>query len=358
MDFQNNNNDISDAVPPQQPPAQGPGYIPPGVQGARPAPARRKGSGWRIFFGVVLVLSIIANIVLFLALVGVAAFVMTGHTGLLTEEVLRAGPASSKIAVVSVQGLIQAELASSVYNQLKAAADDSNVKGVILRVNSPGGTISGSDRIYNEVLRFRKETGKPIVGLMQGVAASGGYYVSVACEKIMAEPTTITGSIGVLSWYLVVQDLLKDKLGIEPVTVKSGTRKDWPSSFRKPAPEELKYIEDKVITPAYNRFLKVVAEGRRELLGAEEVEKLADGSIFWAEEALEEKLIDGIGYLDDAVALVKSMAGLTEARVVQYRRPFSLARFMGYGKQNTLKIDKNTLYELATPEIMYLWSAY
>ena len=159
---------------------------------------------------------------------------------------------------------------------------------------------------------------------MQGTAASGGYYASVACEKIVAEPTTITGSIGVVMMHFVFQNLLENKLGIQPVFLTMGEKKDWPSSFRTPTKEELAYVHDRLLEPAYRRFVGVVKEGRQEALAPGEVEKLADGSIFVADQALEVKLIDKIGYLDDAIATVKALAGIEDAQVVEYRRPFSL----------------------------------
>ena len=337
-----------------QPPTPMPGY------GVSPPPVKpaRTGTGWRIFWGIMLGFSVMANVVLFLMLIGVVALFATGQRGLLTEEVVREGPASHKIAMVTVQGIIHGELANDVYQQLKAARQDRRVKGIIVRVNSPGGTISASDQIYTQIRKFQQEEKKPVVAFMQGVAASGGYYASVACEKIMAEPTTITGSIGVISWWLVVQELLEDKLGVLPVTIKSGQKKDWPSSFRQPAPEELQYMQDKLVTPAYERFVEVVAEGRKASLSPERVRQLADGGIYGAREALEEKLIDEIGYLDEAIDLVKSMAGIDRARVVEYRKPLSLSDFLSYRQQNLLKLDRATLYELGTPQILYLWSAY
>jgi protease-4 len=352
MDFEQGSN-ISGPMQPQ-PPTPMPGY------GVSPPPARSpaRGTGWRIFWGIMLGFSVMANVVLFLMLIGVVALFATGQRGLLTEEVVREGPASHKIAMVTVQGIIHGELANDVYQQLKAARQDRRVKGIIVRVNSPGGTISASDQIYTQIRKFQQEEKKPVVAFMQGVAASGGYYASVACEKIMAEPTTITGSIGVISWWLVVQELLEDKLGVLPVTIKSGQKKDWPSSFRQPAPEELQYMQDKLVTPAYERFVEVVAEGRKASLSSERVRQLADGGIYGAREALEEKLIDEIGYLDEAIDLVKSMAGIDRARVVEYRKPLSLSDFLSYRQQNLLKLDKATLYELGTPQILYLWSAY
>jgi protease-4 len=307
---------------------------------------------------ILLALSVMANIAMFLMLIGLLAVFATGQRSMLAEGVVREGPSRNRIAMVTVQGIIHGELANDVYRQLKAARQDRRVKGIIVRINSPGGTISASDQIYKEILKYREEVKKPVVAFMQGVAASGGYYASVACEKIVAEPTTVTGSIGVLSGWFVVQQLLEDKLGVLPVTITSGQKKDWPSSFREPAPEELQYMRDKLITPAYERFVEIVAEGRKEMLSPEQVRQLSDGSIYGAQEALEVKLIDEIGYLDRAIGMVKSMAGIDEAEVVEYRKPFSFMDFLSYRKASLPKLDRNLLYELGTPEILYLWSAY
>jgi len=257
-----------------------------------------------------------------------------------------------------VEGIIYGESAKDVYSQLEKARHDKRVKGVIIRVDSPGGLISASDQIYKEILKYRQEEGKPVVAFMQDVAASGGYYTSVACEKIIAEPTALTGSIGVIMGHFVFQELLENKLGILPVILKSGKKKDWPSSFQVPTEEQLQYLQDKLITPAYERFVQVVAEGRQSQLTVDDVRRLADGGILGAQEALNEKLIDEIGYLDEAIGVAKSLAGIKEARVVEYRKPFSLASFLSYRSQGVLKINRATLYELNTPQVMYLWSAY
>jgi len=352
MDFEQNNY----SSVPTGPQPTGPNYNP-ALGGPTIAP-RRKGTGWRIFWGIVLALSVMANVVLFMMLIGVVAIFATGQRDILDEEIIRQGPARTKIAMISLQGVIYDQSASDIYRQLKVVRRDKHVKAVIVRVNSPGGTISASDQIYMEINKFRKEEKIPVVAFMQGVAASGGYYASVACDQIIAEPTTITGSIGVISWYLVVQELLENKLGIMPVTIKSGRKKDWPSSFRKPEPEEIQYMRDKVITPALERFIEVVAEGRKKLLTIEDIRKLADGGIFGAKEAKEEKLIDQVGYLDEAIDLAKSLAKIDKAQVVQYRKPFSFANFFSYRKPNLLNLNRATLYELGTPQILYLWSAY
>lgn len=321
------------------------------------AAAPKKKSGWRVFWGIFLGLSVLANIVFFVMIIGLMAVIVTGQADMITEKVLVRGPRTNKIAVIRVHGLIDSAMAQDVIEQIEYARNDSHVKAIILNVDSPGGTISGSDQIHNAVLRYRNEYKKPVVGFMQNLAASGGYYISVATDEIVAEPTTITGSVGVIMGYLVLQDLLEGKLGIEPVIIKSGARKDWPSSFHKPSEEELQYFQEKIIGPAFERFKKIVADGR-EALSIEDVTRLADGSIFSAQEALEEKMIDELGYFDDVVAKAMELAHLDKAQVVEYTRPFSLASIFGAKTEGIFKLDKSTIYELSTPEVMYLWSVH
>ena len=342
-------------TPPSSPPPPPPG--PPAYQPfERP---RKRVSGWRVFWGILLALSVLANVGLFLMLIVLGAAVMTGGAGgFYDEAVVREGPRGTKIVLVNVEGIIHSQQADNVYRQLKAAREDRNVRALIVRVNSPGGTISGSDRIYAELRRYREETGQPIVAFMEGVAASGGYYASVACDTIVAEPTAITGSIGVVMSYFVFQELLENKLGIQPVHLTRGEKKHWPSSFRAPKQEELDYIEERLLTPAYERFVDIVQEGRAKTLSAEEVRQLADGSIYGAPKALEVKLIDKVGYLDDAIGMARSLAGIQAAQVVEYRRPFSFRDMLSVKSANTLKLNRNTLYELSTPEVLYMWSAY
>jgi protease-4 len=290
-------------------------------------------------------------------IIGLMAVIVTGKTDIITEKVLVHGPRAKKIAVIRVQGIIDSAMARDIIEQIEYAQNDHRVKAIIINVDSPGGTVSGSDQIHNAIVKYRNDYEKPVVGFMQNLAASGGYYISVATDEIVAEPTTITGSVGVIMGYLVLQDLLEGKLGIEPVVVKSGRRKDWPSSFRKPTEEELLYYREKVIDPAFNRFKQIVADGRKEL-SMEDVTRLADGSIFPAEEALEEKMVDELGYFNDAVTKAKELANLYDAQVVEYRRPFSFASIFGAETNAIFKLDKNKLYELSTPQVMYLWSIH
>ena len=353
MDFEQNNNgsDFSQPQPPE------PVYSLP----ADTAPVKKpkKRIGRRIFWSIFIGLSVLANIVLFLMLimVSVAAVFGAGASDGFVEEVIHKGPRTSKIAVLNLRGVIADELSRDVRKQLKMAREDPTIKGLIIRVNSPGGMVSASDQIHNAILNFRRQTKKPVVAFMQGIAASGGYYASVACDRIIAEPTTITGSVGVIMGYFVVQELLEEKLGIQPVIVKSGLKKDWPSSFQPPTDEQRQYLQDKLIKPAYERFVKLVDMGRPTLT-LEEVRRLADGSIYGADEALEEKMIDKIGYLNDAIGEVMSLALIKDAQVVEYRKPFSLARLLDARTSSIPKIDRAALYEFTTPQLLYLWSIH
>jgi protease-4 len=344
-------------VPPYcpPPPSMPPGY---GVWYGTGEPPRRRG-GWRIVWGVFTFLSVAANILLLLMVIGAFALVASGgYRGGFTEQTIESGPRTDKIVIIPIVGIIDEAQAQRVTEQLKAAREDKAVKGLIVRIDSPGGTISGSDQIYTEIRKFRVDQGKPVIAFMQGMAASGGYYGSVACEKIIAEPTVITGSIGVIMAHFVFGELLEKKLGVQPVVIKSGEKKDWPSSFAAPTEEQLQYLRDRLITPAFDRFLSVVAEGRKGVLTAEQIRPLADGGIYTAPQAVDNKLIDQLGYLDDAIAQVKSMAGLVKAEVVEYRQVFSWMSLLEAKSNVGLKLDRSTLLDVTMPQVMYLWRAY
>jgi protease-4 len=322
-----------------------------------PPAAAKKSTGWKIFFGIILTLSIMVNIVLLLSLIIVGAVSLAGSStksGYYKENVIQSGPSASKIAIINIEGVIQNEMAKDIEKQINYAKEDKKVKAVIFRIVSPGGAVGASDRIYYWISNYKKQTGNPAVAFMDTLAASGGYYASAACDKIIAEPTAITGSIGVIMGHFVMQELLETKLGIKPVVVKSGPHKDWPTTFEPVTEEQLAYLSDKLIMPTYERFVSIVAESRKDVLDANEVRTLADGSIYNAAEALDKKLIDQIGYLPDAIELAKSLAKIDDAKVVEYEKPFTFESIFG---ANSLlrKFDRNTLYELTTPQMMYLW---
>jgi protease-4 len=157
--------------------------------------------------------------------------------------------------------------------------------------------------------------------------------------------------------YMVLQELLEGKLGIQPIIVKSGEKKDWPSSFSPPTDEQIQYLQDKLVKPSYERFVGIVGDGR-EMLTAEDVRRLADGSIYGAQEALDEGLIDSIGYMDTAIERVTELAGAKDVQVVEYAKPFSLSRFLSSESESIFNIDRESLYELNVPQVMYLWTGF
>jgi len=363
MDFDNTqdayNNEPGQSIPPKQPQTP-PVYNIPDFSSAvyDPYPKKKKGSGWKIFWGIVLVLSILANGFMLLAMVGMGAVLAGGGRAAdqgLVEKVLIDGHRGNKIAVINVQGLIDGKMSEWVHKQVKMAEHDASVKALIVRIDSPGGGVSSSDQIHYYINRFKKHTGKPVLAFMQSIAASGGYYSAVACDEIMAEPTVITGSIGVIMNHLVIKDLLEQKLGINPVTLKSGERKDWPSMFNETTDEEKQYLMNQVITPAYDRFVELVAEGRKNVMTEEQIRELADGSIYTAQQAADNKLIDVIGYFDEAVYRAQKMANISNARVVTYEELFSFWSLMRAQSYANINLETEILEKIAAPRILYLW---
>ncbi len=198
------------------------------------------------------------------------------------EVVLVKSPAKEKVLVVDVEGMIstlapgsvfnrEGDMLSQVYARLQRAGEDKLVRGIILRLDTPGGDVTSSDILYREVLKFKKRTGLPVVALMMGVAASGGYYVASACDAIIAHPSTITGSIGVISLFPDVEGLLS-KVGVKVQVIKSGELKDAGSPFRNLNEQEQRLFQG-IIDELYARFLDVVHEKRKDALSLEESKK-------------------------------------------------------------------------------------
>jgi len=243
------------------------------------------------------------------------------------EKVLEPSSSNDKILVLDLEGFISSSFSpnplkkeksviSHIYYRLELASQDPNVKGVILCLDTPGGGVTATDILYNEVLEFKKETNLPVVALMMGVAASGGYYVASACDYIIAHPSTITGSIGVISIFPNFHELM-DKLGIQVNVIKSGKMKDAGSSFKDLSPKEQDIFQD-IVDELHKDFLDAVYRTRENLLSREKLEELADGRIYTASQAFEHKLIDEIGYFDTAKNRIKQIAGIEEAQVVAY----------------------------------------
>lgn len=283
------------------------------------------------------------------------------------REITISGKGFYKILVIEVSGFISAEergdsllnsksapsLVSRVNEELEKASKDYRVKAVVLRINSPGGMVTASDMIYHEIKTFRTKTGRPVIASMMDLGTSGAYYISQAADRVIAHPTTVTGSIGVIIVRADIEGLLQ-KLGIRTTEIKSGELKAMGSPF-KPLTAEEQQVFQGVIDEMYDRFLKVVVDGRKGL-SPEKARMLADGRIYTSHQALEAGLIDGIGYLSDAVDLARQLAGLDRARVVMYHRP---GDFKGSLYAGPLTLDPgvitSTLGTLATPQFLYLW---
>lgn len=224
------------------------------------------------------------------------------------------------IAVISVEGIIsegggRGNLVDMMADMLDYAQHDPRVKAVIMEVQSPGGGVNASNLIWNDVMKFKK-SGKPLVAFFNGIAASGGYYISTPADKIIATPETITGSIGVIMQSPDYSKLL-GKVGVKFNTIKSGSQKDMMSPY-KPLGKDTERILQKLVDSAYGRFVKKVANGRR--MSEEKVRKLADGRIYDSEQALENGLIDQVGYMEDSFEAAKKLAGIKDASLVRYSK--------------------------------------
>lgn len=240
------------------------------------------------------------------------------------------GWVTNKIALIDVNGVLMNRANSGLFSEgehpvsllvemLEAARKDNSVKAVVLRINSPGGSVTASEIMHDEIRRFHR-SGKPVVAMMMDVAASGGYFIACACDEIIAYPSTVTGSIGVIMQMVDLSGALA-KLGVSTDAIKSGPNKDAGSPLRAMVPEERELFQA-VIDEMFQRFVDAVDAGRPNL-EREEILKLADGRIYTAKQAHEAGLIDRIGTLRQAVQRAKELAGIDRARVVTYQRPLS-----------------------------------
>ncbi|HOE18707.1 MAG TPA: signal peptide peptidase SppA [Syntrophorhabdaceae bacterium] len=246
-----------------------------------------------------------------LAVVVVAPFIIT----IFVKE------SGDKIGIVEIEGTIIDS--KSAMDDIVRFKEDENVKGVIVRINSPGGGAAASQEIHREVKKLREK--KKVFVSMASVCASGGYYIATAGEKIYASPSTITGSIGVIMQQTVVEDLMK-KIGIQANTIKSGELKDAGTPFRKMSENERKYLND-VLTDIHEQFIKDVAEGRK--IPVDTVRQLSDGRIFTGIQAKNAGLVDTIGTFYDAVDGLKVSLNILEKPVLVYgKKPFSLLRWL------------------------------
>jgi len=287
------------------------------------------------------------------------------------KEMVLEGEGASKVLVIGVEGVLsesnpkpgmfqlreEVGMIARLKEELTKAEGDPAVKAVVLKVNSPGGSVTASDIILHELLRFKEKTGVPVVAMMMEVAASGGYYVSCAADRILAHPTTVTGSIGVLAFKVSAAKLL-DIIGVQDETLKVGDKKDMWSPLRPLTPEE-RTIFQSVIDDMDKRFLQVVCAARKPT--AAELATFSDGRILEAKQALKLRLVDRLGYIDDAIAEAKSLAKIEKATVTTYARPRqyrnNVYSVLGPPTEpNMLGMDTSWMSTL-TPGVhfMYLW---
>jgi protease-4 len=244
------------------------------------------------------------------------------------QEFTLEGEGDEKVLVIQISGIIWDQrkigflqsgpsMLQETISHLRKAEKDKAIKAVILKIDSPGGTVTASDIIYHELMRFKEKTGAKIVAVMMGIAASGGYYISLPADYIVAHPTTITGSVGVIIPRWQAYGLM-EKIGVRQDVSKSGKLKDMGSPFRKPTEEEVELFQN-LIEGLNERFIGLVKKHRK--LTPEALDEVATAKIFLAQDAYDTGLVDKIGYLHEAVDNAKKLAGLKEdAKVIAYRR--------------------------------------
>jgi protease-4 len=279
------------------------------------------------------------------------------------------GESGPKILMLQIDGVLSEEPESTWYGlrrespvarvreELDRARRDAEIAALLLRIDTPGGTVTASDLLYQEILRFKRERQLPVVAQLMGIATSGGYYVAMAADAVVAHPTTVTGSIGVLFAGVNLSGLMA-KYGVADQTLTSGPFKDAGSPLRPMRPEERAQIQS-VIDDMYQRFLEVVRQGRPQL-AADQVARLADGRIYSAPQALANGLVDRIGDVEESVAIARARAGIAEARVVTYHRPREYRKNLYTAAAHPLEaplVDwPAPRLPLPQPAFLYLWA--
>lgn len=290
----------------------------------------------------------------------------------LTETVVMGQGATAKIAMIEVRGMLADARRNAILSDgenpvdrfaedLHKAAVDPEVKAVIVRINSPGGTVTSSDLMYRELQRFKAETGKPVIVLMAGVAASGGYYLACAGDEIMAHPTTVTGSVGVIMQTINVSAGMQ-RFGIHADAITSGQNKAMGSPF-EPMPAEHRALFQNMVNEFFEGFAAVVRAGRPNMTESAFAE-VRDGRVVTGRRAVELDLADRLGDVHDAYAVAKAAAGVDAARLVKYHRPLAHVGSVYANapsptpratELNLVQIDLGTAMSGSPATFMYLW---
>jgi protease IV len=258
---------------------------------------------------------------------------------------------TNKIAVIPIEGEILES--RDTLELLRKYAGNTTVKAIVMRINSPGGAIAPSQEIYSEIRKTRQRSGKPIVASLDSVGASGGYYIAAGCDEIVANPGSITGSIGVILDWMEVDDLIHwAKMRRETIT--SGAMKAAGSPFRQLTDAERQYLQ-RIVLQLHQQFVKAVAEGRNGKITEAQVAQLADGRVFTGEEALSLKLIDRLGNLDDAVTLAARKAGVRgePSTIYPRRREHTLLDLFTDSNDSQSMIERIAARRM--PRFLYRW---
>ena len=311
-------------------------------------------------------------LILFLFLVSGCIHVDLFPGGGKLQEAIISGEGKDKVLLIDISGMLTTGKASGILEEpslparikeeLTKAEEDNHVKAIILRINTPGGSVTASDLVYHELKVFKKKRAVPVIAAIMDLGTSGGYYIAMAADHILAHPSTITGSIGVIMVTMNAEGLL-EKVGVQPAAIVSGPKKAMGSPFR-PMNDEERAIFQGTIDHLFEQFLSVVKEGRPGL-SMEQIRTLADGRIFTADIAKSKGLVDSIGYLDEAIDLAKKKANLEQAKVVTYTRGRGThqniySRFdpPQIGPIGFPQVDAHSLFNVltgGTPQMLYMW---
>ena len=302
--------------------------------------------------------------------VSACAYIQLGPKMEPFKEAVLEGEGSEKILMINLQGLINNQkdhaftgattalgMVEEVREIISKAEKDHNIKALLIKMNSPGGTVTASDIIFHELITYKKKYGVPVYFHIMDIAASGGYYISLAGDQIFAHPTSLIGSIGVIALKLNLKSLM-DKVGVDWEVVKSGDKKDFMSPFRSLTEEERKLFQG-TIDHFHSRFVNVISENRSQL-NSDEVSALADGRIYTSKQAVNLNLIDGIGYVSDTIKTIKLKLKKPDLKIITYHRQGDYrSNLYSISPQPpifnmfnvNLGLDKNKL----SPHFLYLW---
>ncbi|HEX7421172.1 MAG TPA: signal peptide peptidase SppA [Thermoanaerobaculia bacterium] len=326
------------APTPVAPPAPvGGGQAPPPV----PASAPQKSRAGVFFLGALSGCAILFVLGFFLVAAIVSSRTQSGEFSL----------SSQKIAIIPIEGEILD--ARDTIDLLRKYNRNSMVKAIVVRINSPGGAIAPSQEIYSEIRRMRAQSGKPVIASVDSVGASGGYYIAAACDEIVANPGSITGSIGVILDWMNVEDLIH-WAHMKRETITSGAMKAAGSPYRELTDAERQYLQ-RVVGQLHLQFVKAVAAGRIGKISEAQIAGLADGRVFTGEEALQLHLIDRLGSLGDAVSLAAHKAGIRGEPTTIYprRREHSLFDLLSNSDESRSMIERIAARQI--PQFLYRW---